>query len=55
VENRKLVGVRSDRDLLRHVSPFPGHRGERMQDVVVSPREEGRLRIWSLPSSWRAA
>jgi acetoin utilization protein AcuB len=36
VEGRRLVGVISDRDLLRHVSPFVGHDlAERTQDVAT--------------------
>jgi acetoin utilization protein AcuB len=36
VEGRRLVGVISDRDLLRHVSPFLGHDlAERTQDVAT--------------------
>lgn len=36
VEGRKLVGVISDRDLLRHLSPFLGHDlAERTQDLAT--------------------
>ena len=36
VEGRRLVGVISDRDLLRHVSPFVGHDlAERTQDLAT--------------------
>jgi acetoin utilization protein AcuB len=36
VDGRRLVGVISDRDLLRHVSPFVGHDlAERTQDVAT--------------------
>ena len=36
VDGRKLVGVISDRDLLRHVSPFLGHDlTERTQDAAT--------------------
>jgi acetoin utilization protein AcuB len=36
VDGRRLVGVISDRDLLRHVSPFVGHDlAERTQDLAT--------------------
>jgi acetoin utilization protein AcuB len=36
VDGRRLVGVISDRDLLRHVSPFVGHDlAERTQDAAT--------------------
>jgi acetoin utilization protein AcuB len=36
IDGRRLVGVISDRDLLRHVSPFVGHDlAERAQDVAT--------------------
>lgn len=39
VERNKLVGVLSDRDLLRHLSPFVGHEfTERPQDIATLQR-----------------
>lgn len=35
VENRKLVGIISDRDLLKALSPFIGRLSERPQDVAL--------------------
>lgn len=35
IEDRKLVGVVSDRDLLKHVSPFVHQLGERPQDQAT--------------------
>ncbi len=33
-EGGKVVGVLSDRDLLKHISPFIGKMGERPQDII---------------------
>ena len=38
VEKRRLVGVISDRDLLRSVSPFIGKLSERSQDMATLNR-----------------
>jgi len=38
VESGRLVGVISDRDLLRNVSPFVGKRSERSQDMETLRR-----------------
>lgn len=37
-EDGKLIGVISDRDLLRHLSPFLGQMSERSQDVRTLQR-----------------
>lgn len=37
-DGRKLVGVLSDRDLLRHISPFVGKMAERPQDLQTLQR-----------------
>lgn len=38
MENGRLVGVISDRDLLRHLSPFIGKMSERTQDLSTLHR-----------------
>ena len=46
VEGRKLVGVISDRDLLRHISPFLGHDvTERTQDVATLNKRVHQIMI----------
>lgn len=39
VEDGKLVGIVSDRDLLRNISPFIGTKAERTQDVYCLDRK----------------
>jgi len=44
VENRRLVGVISDRDLLRNLSPFVGNAlNERTQDVATLNRKAHQI------------
>ncbi|USN99856.1 MAG: CBS domain-containing protein [Phycisphaeraceae bacterium] len=38
-EHGKVVGVMSDRDLLKHISPFVGKMAERRQDVASLDRK----------------
>lgn len=38
VDKGRLIGVISDRDLLRNLSPFIGHLGERRQDAALLQR-----------------
>ncbi|HYD01852.1 MAG TPA: CBS domain-containing protein [Phycisphaerales bacterium] len=39
VEHRKVIGVISDRDLLKHLSPFVGKLSERAQDAFTLQRK----------------
>lgn len=43
VENGRLVGVISDRDLLRNVSPFIGKLSERIQDTTTLDRRAHQI------------
>ena len=38
VNQRKVVGIISDRDVLRSLSPFIGKAAERSRDAEISPR-----------------
>ena len=53
VRGGRLVGLLSDRDLLRHVSPFVGKMSERAQDVETLSRKVHqvmrRLLVTALP------
>ncbi len=50
VHNRKVVGVISDRDVLRNLSPFIGKRIEREQDVETLKRKAHQLMTRTLIS-----
>ena len=50
VDHSRAVGVISDRDLLRHLSPFIGKMAERRQDVASLNRKAHQIMIRKLVS-----
>lgn len=50
VEDGRLVGVISDRDVLEHTSPFVGTLGERRQDAASLSRKAHQIMSRSLVS-----
>lgn len=50
LHERKVVGVISDRDVLRHISPFIGKRIERPQDLETLKRRAHQLMTRALIS-----
>lgn len=48
VENGKAVGVVSDRDLLRHISPFVGKHAERRTDFLTLQKKAHQVMTRSI-------
>lgn len=55
VENRKAVGVLSERDLLKHVSPFIDQMSERKQDTWTLQKRVHQIMqrdlVWATPDT----
>lgn len=54
-ENARVIGVISDRDLLRNISPFVGKLAERRQDVASLNRKVHQVMtrrlVWATPTT----